>query len=91
MYIMKNLKLVASVYREGELDYYHITWKNKKNMLFFQELIKDKNLIMDKWGFDRISELPFLPPNMYVLTSLPLDQYYDVSVLTNAEDMLNNF
>jgi len=86
---MENLSLVAAIGKFNELGLNNeLIWKINEDLKFYRNLTIHKNIIMGRKTLESMPPAALQKRNIFVLSSKPLDKYYDVNSFSNIESIL---
>ena len=87
---MENLSLIAAIGYNMEIGFNNdLIWKIPEDLRFYKNKTMGKNIIMGRKTFESMPLSAFKGRNPIVLSSKPLDRYYDVNVFNDIDSILN--
>lgn len=86
---MENLIIVAAIGKNNELGLDNkLIWKIKEDLGFYRNITLYNNIIMGRKTFESMPPKALENRNVFVLSSKPLDKYYDINVFNNIDSLL---
>lgn len=86
---MENLSLVAAIGKNNELGLdNHLIWKIREDLQFYRNLTLYQNIIMGRKTFESMPPKALENRVPFVLSSTPLDKFYDANSFNNIDDLL---
>ncbi len=86
---MNNLCLVAAIGRSNELGLDNrLIWRIKEDLEFYKKLTYGQNIIMGRKTFESMPPSALEGRNVFILSSRPLDKYYNVSLFNNVDALI---